>query len=165
MMIRVAEPLDQEELVQLIAEFRVTMCRFRGSAPSLDLTSAERELLSYELDESRIYVAESDDGTIMAFMICRIAPGQVSVESLFVMPEHRRRGVGSLLYDQAEALARESDDAFITNWVHPNNDRFIAFLRKRGYLVLSHIELRKARADEGPLQQIKVGKNIFEYCC
>jgi ribosomal protein S18 acetylase RimI-like enzyme len=165
MMIRAADPLDQEELVQLIAEFRVTMCRFRGSAPPIDLPEAERELLGYGSEEYRLFVAESDEETLVAFMICRTIGDRVSVEALYVMPEFRRQGVGNLLYDQAEELARELGGEPLTNWVHPNNDRFIAFLRRRGYLVLSQIELRKPRAGEGPLEQIKVGKNIFEFCC
>jgi ribosomal protein S18 acetylase RimI-like enzyme len=165
MKIRVADPLDQDHLIQLIAEFRLTMCRFRGSAPPLDLLGAERRLLSYRPDDHRIFVAESEDGSLVAFMICKTVAGQVSVDALYVMPEHRRQGVGSMLYDKAEELALEMGDEPITNWVHPNNDRFIAFLRKRGYLVLSQVELRKPRAGEGPLTQIKVGKNIFQYCC
>lgn len=165
MRIRVAEPLDREELVRLIAEFRVTMCRFRGSAPPLDLQAAESRLLDYRSDQYRIYLAESDEGTLVAFMICCSLAARVSVEALYVMPEYRRQGIGNLLYDEAEALAQEMGDEQISNWVHPNNDRFIAFLRKRGYLVLTLIELRQPRAGEGPLQQIKVGKNIFEYCC
>jgi len=166
MRIRAAEPLDHDELVRLIAEFRVTMCRFRGSAPPLDLAAAESTLHGYAADQYRVYLAESEeDGILVAFMICSILGARVSVEALFVLPEFRRQGVGNLLYDEAELLAQELGDEPITNWVHPNNDRFIAFLRKRGYLVLSQIELRQPRAGEGPLQQIKVGKNIFEFCC
>jgi len=165
MKIRLAEPADQDPLVQLIAEFSVTMCRFRGSAPPPDLQSAEDKLLSYYQDTDHIYVAGSEDGSLVAFMICRTVANRVSVDALYVMPEYRRQGVGNLLYDQAEELAQTLGDEPITNWVHPNNDRFIAFLRKRGYLVLSQIELRRPRAGEGPLIQIKVGKNIFEFCC
>ncbi len=166
MRIRAAEPLDHEELIRLIAEFRVTMCRFRGSAPPLDLAAAERELLAYGADQYHLYLAQSkDDEAVVAFMVCCVAAGRVSVEALYVMPEYRRQGVGNLLYDRAEALAEEEGDEPISNWVHPNNDRYIAFLRKRGYLVLSLVELRKPRAGEGPLDQIKVGKNIFQYCC
>ncbi|UCG24327.1 MAG: GNAT family N-acetyltransferase [Chloroflexota bacterium] len=165
MNVRLAELEDQDSLIQLIAEFRVTMSRFRGSAPPLDLPAAERKALSYLLPEYQVFVAESEDGALAAFMVCHIEAGHVSIEALFVLPDHRRQGVGSLLYDQAEFLALELGEEPISNWVHPNNDRYIAFLRNRGYLVLSLIELRKPRSGEGPLQQIKVGKNIFEYCC
>ena len=165
MRIRAAEPLDQDQLALLLADYHVTMCRFRGSAPPPDLLTAERELLSYRPDEYQIFLAELDESTLVAFIICRIIVDRVSVEALYVMPEYRRQGVANLLYDRAEELAEELGGEPLTNWVHPNNDRFIAFLRKRGYLVLSQIELRKPRAGEGPLQQIKVGTNIFEYCC
>jgi GNAT superfamily N-acetyltransferase len=165
MKIRAAEPLDHDELVRLIAEFRVTMCRFQGSAPPLDLPAAERKLLSYGLDDYHVYVAESEEGRLVAYTACRNIAGCVAVEALFVMPEYRRQGLAGLLYDKAEALALEVGGEPLTNWVHPNNDRYISFLRHRGYLVMSQIELRKPRAGEGQMQQIKVGKNIFEYCC
>ena len=165
MNVRLAELEDHDSLIQLVAKFRVTMSRFRGSAPPPDLPAAERKLLSYRLPEYQLFVAEAEDGTLAAFMVCHIEDGRVSIEALFVLPEHRRQGVGNLLYDRAEYLALELGDEPISNWVHPNNDRYIAFLRKRGYHVLSLIELRKPRSGEGPLQQIKVGKNIFEYCC
>ena len=165
MKIRLAEPPDQDNLIQLIAEFRITMFRFRGSAPQLDLPAAERKLLSYRPDDHRIFVAEAEDNSLAAYMVCRTFAGRVSVEALYVMPDHRRQGVANMLFDKAEDLARDFGNEPLTNWVHPNNDRFIAFLRKRGYLVLSQIELRKPRSSEGTRQQIKVGKNIFEYCC
>jgi ribosomal protein S18 acetylase RimI-like enzyme len=148
-----------------MAEFWVTMFRFRGSAPPPDLPAAERKILGYRLPEYQVFVAESEDGSLAAFMVCHTKAGRVTIEVLFVLPEHRRQGVGNLLYDRAEYLALEQGDEPISNWVHPNNDRYIAFLRKRGYLVLGLIELRKPRSGEAPLQQIKVGKNIFEYCC
>ena len=129
------------------------------------MPAAERKIVRYRLPEYQVFVAESEDGSLAAFMVCHIMAGRVSIEALFVLPVHRRQGVGNLLYDRAENLALELDDEPISNWVHPNNDRYIAFLRKRGYLVLSLVELRKPRSGEGPLQQIKVGKNIFEYCC
>ena len=165
MNIRPVELEDHDSLIQLMAAFRVTMSRFRGSAPPPDLPAAERKILSYRLPEFRVFVAESEDGSLAAFMVCHIEAGRVSIEALFVLAEHRRQGVGSLLFDQAEYLALELGDEPISNWVHPNNDRYIAFLRSRGYHVLSLIELRKPSSGEGPLQQIKVGKNIFEYCC
>lgn len=165
MMIRPAQPLDHEQLIGLIAEFRVTMFRFRGSAPPVDLPAAERKLLSYATDDHQIHVAESQEEKIVAFVVCRILANKVSVEALYVMPEYRRQGVGSLLFERAEELALRLGDQPLTNWVHPNNDRYISFLRKHGYLVLSQIELRKQRAGDGPAQQIKVGKNIFEFCC
>jgi ribosomal protein S18 acetylase RimI-like enzyme len=165
MNIRLAELEDHDSLIQIMAEFWVTMSRFRGSAPPPDLPAAERKILSYRSPEYQVFVAESEDGSLAAFMVCHTKAGRLSIEVLFVLPEHRRQGVGNLLYDRAEYLALQLGDEPISNWVHPNNDRYIAFLRKRGYLVLSLIELRKPRSREAPLQQIKVGKNIFEYCC
>jgi ribosomal protein S18 acetylase RimI-like enzyme len=167
MNVRLAEPADKDELIRLISEFRITMYRFRGSAPPPDLPAAERKLLSYQRPDFVVYVAgpDEDEASLVAYMICRRRGDRISVEALYVMPEHRRQGVGNLLYDKAEEMASDLGDEPLTNWVHPNNDRYISFLRNRGYLILSQIELRKPRVGEGKPQQIKVGKNIFEYCC
>lgn len=164
MKVRPAEQLDHDQLIQLIADFGVTMSRFRGSAPPPDLPAAERKLLGYQSPEYQVYVAE-EEASLVGFIVCHTTSDTVSVEALFVMPDYRRQGVGGMLYDKAEEIALEVSDQPLSNWVHPNNDRYIAFLRNRGYLVLSLVELRKPRFGEGPLQQIKVGKNIFEYCC
>jgi ribosomal protein S18 acetylase RimI-like enzyme len=165
MKVRLAEPVDQDDVIQLISEFRITMHRFHGSVSPPDLPAAERKLLSYQPPEREVYVAESDEESLVGYMICRTQGDRVTVEALYVMPEHRRQGVGNMLYDKAEEMARQLGDEPLSNWVHPNNDRYISFLRRRGYLILSQIELRKLRSGEGKPQQIKVGKNIFEYCC
>jgi hypothetical protein len=49
------------------------------------------------------------------------------------------------------------------NWVHPNNDGIIAFLRKRGYGVLNLIELRGARPGASLTNKVRVGEHEFDY--
>jgi RIO-like serine/threonine protein kinase len=51
----------------------------------------------------------------------------------------------------------------VYNWLHPNNEMSISFLKKRGYDVLNLIEIRKRREDEKITQKIKVGKYEFNY--
>ena len=65
--------------------------------------------------------------------------------------------------DEVEKLAESlgGDTAF--NWVHPNNDSIIAFLKKLGYSVLNLIEVRKPWKNETPFQKITVGKHDFDY--
>lgn len=77
--------------------------------------------------------------------------------------KYRCRGIGSALYVEAERLAQEFGGDIVYNWIHPNNDRIISFLKKRGYNVLNLIEVRRARPGEETAQKIKVGKHEFDY--
>lgn len=188
MIVRPFMPEDEEQLIDLIAHCRVTLSRFRGRAKALDLEAAAQELKDYQSPRYRLFVAEVDlddlplsDGDeeskagkepeqgsgrwLVGYLVCRIEDEVVWAESLFVSPMFRRQGIGSALYDRAERLAEEVGGDTVYNWVHPNNDRVIAFLRRRNYTVLNMLEIRRSRPDESPTQRIRVGKNYFEYCC
>ena len=49
------------------------------------------------------------------------------------------------------------------NYVHPNNDAMINFLKSKGYTVLNLIEIRKPFKGEKNKTTIKVGNNEFDY--
>ena len=63
----------------------------------------------------------------------------------------------------AEEIAAYYGDDTVYNYVHPNNHRMIAFLRKRGYTVLNLIEIRKPYQGEMLTQVITVGEHEFDY--
>lgn len=79
------------------------------------------------------------------------------------MEEYRRRGVASALHSKAEKIAVSYGNDTVYNYVHPNNHRMIAFLRKRGYTVLNLIEIRKPHRGEKLTQIIPVGEHEFDY--
>lgn len=164
-MIRTIQPEDYEDLIQLIAHFRVTMSRFSGRADPYDVEAAEAELAKYDDPCYKVFLAEKEEDTLVGYLVCRISEEKVCAESLFVLPEYRRQGIGTALFEKAESLVQEFDLETVYNQVHPNNDRMIGFLLKRGYNVLNMIEIRRRLNDEIHLQRIKVGKNSFEYCC
>jgi len=161
--IRPFHPDDEERLVKLIAEFRVALGRLRGRTRVADLDQAKGELAEYRSREYPIFDAESEDSQVVGYLVCRVDDDVVWAESLFVSPEHRRKGIGSALYAEAERLARELGGNTVYNWVHPNNDKIISFLKKRGYNVLNLIEIRRPRAGEGSRGRIKVGEREFDY--
>lgn len=163
MKIRPARPGDEEGLIPLIGEFRVALAQFRGITREIDIEAAKKELAGYREENFPIFVAESDDGKIVGYLVCRVDGDVVWAESLFVSPESRRRGIGSALYAEAERLAQEVGNDSVYNWVHPNNDSIISFLRNRGYSVLNLIELRRPRPGEKITQKIRVGKHEFDY--
>lgn len=140
----------------------MSLAQLRGTACKLDLAAASEELAEYVEKSFPIYVAESAPGALAGYLVCRVDGDVVWAESLFVTPDYRRRGVGSDLYAAAERLAHELGGDTLYNWVDPNNDRIIHFLRKRGYTVLNLIELRRARPGEEMTHKISLGTNKFD---
>ena len=82
---------------------------------------------------------------------------------MYVVEEYRRHGVASALFQEAEKLAKQYGETTVFNYVHPNNDGMIAFLRKHGYTVLNLIEIRKPYQDEKLSTKIQVANHQFDY--
>ena len=80
-----------------------------------------------------------------------------------MLPECRRKGIASALYEQAEQLAQAYGEDTVFNYVHPNNGAMIGFLQKRGYTVLNMIELRKEFKGEMTRTKVQVGDYTFDY--
>ena len=163
MHIRPVHPDDQTQLVPLVAAFRVVLGQLKGRTPTPDLDAARQELKDYQDQNYPIFVAEDEKGRLVGYLVCRVQGDVVWAESLFVSPVQRRQGVGSALYAQAEALAQDLGGDAPYNWVHPNNDKIIAFLQKRGYNVLNLIELRRPWPGGETTQKIQVGRHEFDY--
>ena len=68
-----------------------------------------------------------------------------------------------MLFEKAEALAKSMGEETVYNYVHPNNEGMIGFLRSKGYTVLNMIEIRKPYKDEKPATVIMVGDKAFDY--
>ena len=162
MKIRPAQADDEQELVRLIAGFRVSLAELRGGARPIDLAAAGNELAEYAGRGFPIYVAEDDAASLVGYVVCRVDGDVVWAESLYVAPECRRQGIGSALFGEAERLAQERGGDFPYNWVDPDNARIIRFLQKRGYSVLNLIELRRPYPAEKLAQKIMVGPHEFD---
>jgi ribosomal protein S18 acetylase RimI-like enzyme len=162
--VRQYRPADQESVVRLVAEFRVVLSCLWGHERKPDLSSAEAELQEYIEKSYPIFVATSaDEANAVGYLVCRMDGDTVWVESLFVAPRLRRRGIAGQLYQEAEKLAQDQGQETLYNWIHPSNDAIIAFLKKRGYDVLNLIEIRRRRAGEKPETTLKVGNHNFAY--
>ncbi|MFW9866416.1 MAG: GNAT family N-acetyltransferase [Candidatus Thorarchaeota archaeon] len=163
MKIRSYNVRDREELIILIAKFRVRLAELKGIEKEINLEDAIEELDYYLKKEFPIFLAEDNDGSLLGYHVCRVEGEIVWSESLYVVPEKRRRGIGSALYEKGEILVEQLGGETLYNWVHPNNDISIPFLKKRGYDVLNLIEVRKKRPNEKFTQVINVGKHKFNY--
>lgn len=148
---------DQTSL--LLAKFRRHLRSFKGEAVDLNIESAKDELSSFLSNPNYpIYICLDND-IVTGYMILKL-DGCVWVEQIYVREDYRRKGVASLFYQEAEKISN-GDTLF--NYVHPNNDVMIAFLRSKGYTVLNLIEIRKPWKDEKTKTVIEVGNNKFDY--
>jgi len=154
---------DEKELTKLIGEFRVALAELKASERKIDLKAAQEELEDYQKKRYPIFVAEGDKGKLIGYHVCRVQDDIIWSESLYVIPEERRKGVGSALYEKAEIIAKEIGCDTVYNWVHPNNYKSITFLKKREYNVLNLIEICKKRPRENLTQKINVGNYEFDY--
>ena len=68
-----------------------------------------------------------------------------------------------MLFGKAEEIAASMGEDTVYNYVHPNNENMIRFLRSKGYTVLNMIEIRKPYRDEKLTEIIHVGKEAFDY--
>lgn len=151
-----------DNLAQMVALFRVELRSYKGivSKPNVD---AGREEMEEYLAAGFPVFAAIVDGEYAGYVVCRVDSEVVWVESIFVKDEYRRQGIASALHSKAEEIAVFYGDDTVYNYVHPNNHRMIAFLRKRGYTVLNLIEIRKPYQGEQPTQTICVGEHEFDY--
>ncbi len=163
MIIRNHNASDKDELVRLIGRFRVKLGKLKGIEKDLDLKSAQEELTHYQQKKFPIFVAEDKEQNLIGYHVCRVEENVIWSESLYVVPELRRKGIGTALYEKGEFLVKEVGGETLYNWVHPNNDISISFLKKRGYDVLNLIEIRRKRQNETFTQEITVGKHDFNY--
>ena len=152
---------DKSKLLQLIDAFRKSLAELRGSEQKTDLRAASQELDEYQRKNYPIYVAEDETGGLVGYLVCRVEGDVIWAESLYVVPEQRRMGIGSALYAEAEHLAEQLGCDTVYNWIDPNNNTIIQFLGKRGYNVLNLVELRRTYPGEGKMESISVGLNQF----
>ena len=153
---------DANRVAPLAADFRVTLNGYRGIA-SQPRVEAAREEIGEFLDADFPIFAVEDEGELAGYMVCRIDAPCLWVEHLYVREDCRRKGVATLLFEQAEALAASMGEDTVYNFVHPNNLGMIAFLRSKGYTVLNMIEIRKPYPGERLTTAIPVGDAVFDY--
>jgi ribosomal protein S18 acetylase RimI-like enzyme len=163
MIIRPAKIEDEEKMSDLIAQFRVDIRQLKRAQSTPDREQAREEFREFMEEGFPIFVAEECSKELLGYIICRIDGNTVWAEQLFVSSDNRRGGVGSKLYEKAEEIAGEKGSSTVYNWVHPNNDRMIPFLLKKGYNVLNLLEVRKPRENEELAEKIQIGKYEYDY--
>lgn len=153
---------DVENAAELVANFRVELKSYKGIIASPNLQAGKDELLEYLCAKYPVFVAK-ENGEYLGYIVCRIEEPCVWVESLFVSKQHRRKNIASALFKVAEDIASSYGEETVYNYVHPNNDGMISFLKARGYNVLNLIEIRKPYIGEQTTMKIRINNNEFDY--
>lgn len=153
---------DETLVAPLVAGFRVALSALKGIQKTADVRAAGVEFQEYLNAGYPIFLCEVDQRAA-GYLVCRVDSGVVWVESIYVSDAYRRMGIAGRLYDKAEELAAANGEETLYNYVHPNNDAMIAFLKSRGYDVLNLIEIRKPRTGDKNLSDISVGIHVFQY--
>ena len=150
------------QTAELLSLFRDQLRKFKDIDSEPDIESAKRELDSFSKDENYPIYLCLENEKVVGYMILKI-DGVIWVEQIYVMESYRRKGVATLLYQEAERKSNEIGEDTIYNYVHPNNEAIISFLKSKGYTVLNLIEIRKPYKGEKLKTVIKVGNNDFDY--
>ena len=161
-MIMSVGPEHASKIAPLVAAFRQELRALKGAAPCIDMEAAQAEFREY-LDKGYPLYCYMETGEPLGYVVCRVEGSVVWCESLYVMPQARRRGIASALFQEAERLAKSLGESMVYNNVHPNNQPIIAFLTKQGYDVLNLIEIRKPYPGESPQPGFVVGDHRFRY--
>ncbi len=164
--IRTYETGDFTAVVDLIARFRVELAKFKGREKEPNLDAARDELECYISSKNvsyPIWVAINDVGKLLGYFVCKVLEDIVWAESIYILPEHRRKGIATALYEKGEGLAKEQANETLYNWIHPNNDGIIRFLQKMGYTVLNLLEVRKRFKDETLRTKIEINGQSYDY--
>ena len=151
-----------EKVVPLIAAFRVTLRSLKGISSEPDYEWAKDEVREFLGKGYPVFAVEQND-ELVGYIVCRIEEPCLWVEHIFVCDQYRRRGVASMLFTKAEEIAESMGDDTVYNFVHPNNEGMISFLRSKGYTVLNMLEIRKPYKGEELATTVHVNENAFDY--
>ena len=153
---------DANKLAPLVAAFRTQLKSYKGIKSQPNIEAGKEEIIEFLESGFPIYAIENN-GTLTGYIVCRIDEPCLWVEHIFVREEYRRKGIATMLFEKAEEIAASMGEETIYNYVHPNNENMIQFLRSKGYTVLNMIEIRKPYNNEKLTTTIQVGNETFDY--
>ena len=154
--------MDADKIAPLVAAFRTQLKSYKGIESRPNTEAGKEEILEYLESGFPAYAVE-DSGAFVGYIVCRIDEPCLWVEHIFVREDYRRKGVATMLFNKAEEIAASMGEDTVYNFVHPNNENMIQFLRSKGYTVLNMIEIRKPYEGEKLTTTIHVEKEAFDY--
>lgn len=153
---------DADRLAPLVAAFRTQLKSYKGIKSKPNIEEGKEEVLEFLESIFPIYAVE-DKGALVGYIVCRTDDLCLWVEQIYVREDCRRKGIATMLFNKAEEIAVSMGEDTVYNYVHPNNENMIRFLRSKGYTVLDMIEIRKPYRDEKLTATIHIEKEVFDY--
>lgn len=153
---------DKKEVGKLLIKFRSYLASLKNRNDEMNINEAVEEV-EYYLDKDYPIYTAIEENEFVGYFILKFDDDAVWLEHFFVKEGYRNQGIGTHLFNKAEEVLEELGYVNLYNWVHPNNDRMIYFLKKQGYDVLNMIEIRKEFNDEKLQSNIEVGEKSFKY--
>jgi hypothetical protein len=143
MQLREYEPQDAEQVLSL-------------NQSNLDAVGPlDQQRLPWLVDLADSVLVADDDGAVAGFVVL-IGPDSrydspnyrwhadrrtsLYLDRVVVAPTHRRRGIGSLLYDAAEERAVPYGAMTLEVYAEPPNEGSLAFHAARGYVEVGRLE-------------------------
>lgn len=135
MLIRKAQVGDEFSILELIQG----LAEYENEPDAVEITASQLRIDLFERNICDAFVAETN-GQIIAFALYYTSystwkGASVYLEDLYVLPEHRKDGVGSMLFDAIVNVARERKvkrlDWQVLDWNKPA----INFYKKKGALL------------------------------
>lgn len=160
-LVKIGSP-DADGIAALVAAFRTQLKSYKGIQSQPDIAAGKEEILEFLNSGFPIYAVKDND-SFVGYIVCRIDEPCLWIEHIFVCEDHRRKGVASMLFKKAEEIAASMGEDTVYNFVHPNNENMIQFLRSKGYTVLNMIEIRKPYPGEKLTASIHVENEVFDY--
>lgn len=154
--------IETDRLAPLVAAFRTQLKSYKGIISQPNVDAGKEEILEFLDAGFPIYAAE-DRGDFVGYIVCRIDDPCLWVEHIYVREDYRRKGIATMLFSKAEEIAASMGEDTVYNFVHPNNENMIQFLRSKGYTVLNMIEIRKPYEGEKLTTTIHVENETFDY--
>ncbi|HKL12260.1 MAG TPA: GNAT family N-acetyltransferase [Halanaerobiales bacterium] len=153
---------EKEKVAAMLIKFRRYLASLKNREENMTIKDGVDEI-DYYLDKKYpIYTAIEDDQYV-GYFILKYDDDAVWLEQFFVKEEYRKQGIGTKLFRKAEAVLEDLGYVNLYNWVHPNNNGMINFLKSQGYDVLNMIEVRKQFDNEELKSKVQVGENKFKY--
>jgi GNAT superfamily N-acetyltransferase len=148
------------EFIQMVYEMRIIMNNLNQSENTLMMIEATQEAESYFTNNRKVFIYKIDD-KLAGYSVLKIEDKVCWLDWIFVKPEYRGTDTASKLFDFSEKIAEEIGSEQLYVWVHPDNQRMLKFLKKKGYDVLNLMEVKKKKAQTS--YSISIFGNEFRY--
>ncbi len=153
---------NKKEVGKMLIKFRSYLASLKDRKEDMTIKDSLEEI-EYYLDKDYPIYAAQKNNKFAGYFILKYDDDAVWLEHFYVKEGFRNQGIGTKLFQKAEEVVNKLGYVNLYNWVHPNNDRMINFLKKQGYDVLNMIEIRKKFDDENLKSEREVGNNTFKY--